>query len=311
MTGVATAIVATGAIGAKVQHDAAKDAASQAAAAAASGQAALGEATALGREDITAGYDEATQAYLDSIGGATELARAGLGTTEQYLSPYAQAGTSALQQQMDLMSSPLQVDYSTFAESPGQQFLRERQEQALLRNQAAIGGLGGGNVRTALQEQAYGIAAQQESDWYQRQMAERQQQLSNLYSVSGMGMTAGQNIASGSLQEQLNLAGLLERSGASLADLYAGKGTALGNVAIGAGTQQASLAQAAGEASVAGTLGQASSVQSGLQNLAFGLGTLYNPSSTASTASTAAAVPAATSVTTPTTPTYSRPTIMV
>ena len=47
---------------------------------------------------------------------------------------------------------------SRFGESPGQAFLRERQERALLRNEAAIGGLGGGNVRTALQEQAFGIA---------------------------------------------------------------------------------------------------------------------------------------------------------
>lgn len=45
-------------------------------------------------------------------------------------------------------------------ESPGQQFIRQRQEKALLRNQAAIGGLGGGNVRTALQGQAAGFAQQ-------------------------------------------------------------------------------------------------------------------------------------------------------
>lgn len=47
-----------------------------------------------------------------------------------------------------------------FKLSPGQAFLKRRQEKALLRNQAALGGLGGGNIRTALQEQAAGIAAQ-------------------------------------------------------------------------------------------------------------------------------------------------------
>jgi len=304
MSGVATAVVGGALASGYMAKRSADKAAGQMAAGNAAALAYTEESQAQGREDIAAGYDKATQAYLDSIGGATALTRAGLGTTERYLSPYAQAGASALQQQTDLMGSPLQVDYSTFAESPGQKFLRERQEQSLLRNQAAIGGLGGGNVRTALQEQAYGIASQQESDWYQRQVAERQQQLSNLNSVAGMGMTAGQNIASGSLQEQLNLASLLERSGASLADLYAGKGTALGNVAIGAGTQQASLAQSAAEASAAGTLGQASAIGSSLQNIAYGLGNYYNPSSTASTAT----VPATTPVTTPT---YNRPTIMV
>jgi hypothetical protein len=69
--------------------------------------------------------------------------------------------------------------FSEFTESPGQKFLRERQEQSLLRNSAATGGLGGGNVRTALQEQAYGIAAQQQ-----------QQQIENLRSIAGVGANA-------------------------------------------------------------------------------------------------------------------------
>ena len=47
-----------------------------------------------------------------------------------------------------------------FQESPGQRFLRERGEQTLLRNAAAIGGIGGGNVRKALTEFGIGTAAQ-------------------------------------------------------------------------------------------------------------------------------------------------------
>ena len=46
--------------------------------------------------------------------------------------------------------------------------MRERQEKALLRNAAAIGGLGGGNVRTALQEQAVGLAAQDYNNQFNR-----------------------------------------------------------------------------------------------------------------------------------------------
>ena len=259
--------------------ESAKDAAATSAAGTAAASSAIGKATALGREDIASGYDQATQAYLDSISGATKLARAGIGTTEQYLSPYATAGTDALQQQVALtgaMDTSLpQLDYGTFEESAGQKFLRERQEQSLLRNQAAIGGLGGGNVRTALQEQAYGIASQQEESWYARQMQAwqakqiaQQQQLSNYGALATQGATASSNIASGSLQEQQILAGILERSGASLADLYAGKGTALGNIAIGSGTQQAGLAQAAADANAAGTLGQSAAYQNSLQSLA-------------------------------------------
>ncbi len=57
---------------------------------------------------------------------------------------------------------------AAFAETPGQQFLRERQERSLLRSAGAIGGLGGGNIRTALQEQAFGRAATQLGEFQNR-----------------------------------------------------------------------------------------------------------------------------------------------
>lgn len=66
-----------------------------------------------------------------------------------------------------------------FEESPGQAFLRERQERALTRNSAAVGGLGGGNVLTALQEQAQGIASTQLG-----------QRVSDLQFVAGQGLSA-------------------------------------------------------------------------------------------------------------------------
>jgi hypothetical protein len=78
------------------------------------------------------------------------------------LTPYTEAGRGALTEQQALLGlsgqGAQQEAYARFTESPGQAFLRERQERALLRNAAAIGGLGGGNVRTALQEQAFGRA---------------------------------------------------------------------------------------------------------------------------------------------------------
>lgn len=78
-----------------------------------------------------------------------------------------------------------QTALTGFRESPGQAFLRERQERALLRNEAAIGGLGGGNVRTALQEQAFGIASQQ--------LGERKSRLAGLAAggLSAVGQQAG------------------------------------------------------------------------------------------------------------------------
>jgi hypothetical protein len=101
------------------------------------------------------------------------------------LDPFREAGVAATQEQQALLGlgSPeeQQAAMERFTESPGQQFLRERQEKALLRNMGAIGGLGGGNIRTALQEQAFGRA--------QTDLANRIQQLSQL---SGRGVTAAQ-----------------------------------------------------------------------------------------------------------------------
>ena len=48
--------------------------------------------------------------------------------------------------------------FQQLKESPGQQFLRKRQEKAILRNASATGGLGGGNVLNALQENAFNLA---------------------------------------------------------------------------------------------------------------------------------------------------------
>lgn len=99
-----------------------------------------------------------------------------------------------------------QAAISGFTESPGQAFLRERQERALLRNEAALGGLGGGNVRTALQEQAFGIAS--------TQLGERKDRLAEVASL-GAGVT-GQ-------------AGQLGQAAA----------TNIGNIGIGSAAQQA------------------------------------------------------------------------
>lgn len=90
-----------------------------------------------------------------------------------------------------------------FEESPGQAFLRQRQERSLLRNEAALGGLGGGNVRTALQEQAFGIAS--------TQLGERKDRLAQVASL-GAGATAqgaaiGSNISG-------NISNIALRSGA-------------------------------------------------------------------------------------------------
>lgn len=71
-----------------------------------------------------------------------------------------------------------------------------------MRNQAAIGGLGGGNVRSALQQQAAGFAQQ-----------DLQNQISRLGSVAGQGQQAQQNIAGLGAQTAGQIAQLTGQAG--------------------------------------------------------------------------------------------------
>jgi len=126
------------------------------------------------------------RAREDAINAATqerfqEQQQANLGR----LDPYATAGTSASNERSALLglsgAEAQQAAMGRFTESPGQAFLRERQERTLLRNSAAIGGLGGGNVRTKLQEQAFG-----------RAQTDYDNQLARLGAVAGQGMQSAQ-----------------------------------------------------------------------------------------------------------------------
>lgn len=103
----------------------------------------------------------------------------------QAVQGYAQPGMQAQQQQAALSGAlgqqAQQQAYNNFQSSPGQQWLQQQAERGLLRNAAAIGGLGGGNVRQALQAQAMGMAQQ-----------DFQNQFNNLGAVGDRGIQAAQ-----------------------------------------------------------------------------------------------------------------------
>lgn len=103
--------------------------------------------------------------------------------TREELAPFREAGVSALGEQQALLGLGTPEESAAamerFTETPGQQFLRSQQERALLRSASAIGGLGGGNIRTALQKQAFGRA---QTDFGNR--------LNRLAAISGTGQTA-------------------------------------------------------------------------------------------------------------------------
>ena len=84
--------------------------------------------------------------------------------------------------------------FQQLSESPGQQFLRKRQEKAILRNASATGGLGGGNVLNALQENAFGLA-----------QTDIQNQFGRLGQIAGQGQAAGTNLGQGAASSAFNI----------------------------------------------------------------------------------------------------------
>lgn len=106
----------------------------------------------------------------------------------QQLGGYQQAGAQATGQQAALMGlqgpEAAQAAMAGFQASPGQEFMRRRAEKTALRNQAAIGGLGGGNVRAELAEMGAGFAAQDYGNYMNR-----------LQALGGQGLAAGQAMA--------------------------------------------------------------------------------------------------------------------
>jgi len=174
------------------------------------------------------------------FGGGGAARRAGQVQAEAFeagqerFAPFEQAGLSALEQQQALLGlggqEAQQAAFAAFGESPGQQFLRERQQKALLRSQAAIGGLGGGNVRTALQQQATGFAQQDIQNQLTRlaELSGRGQQavggISNLLGQAGQaragGILGAQQAAAGGLQNVIGLGSAIFSDESMKHDVY-------------------------------------------------------------------------------------------
>ena len=103
--------------------------------------------------------------------------------TQGLIQPQIEAGDLAREQQLQLLGlrgSDAQTGaLQNIQQSPAEQFKQQRAQRNLLQNASAIGGLGGGNVRSALVEQGAGFAA-----------TDINNQLAQLGAVAGQGQAA-------------------------------------------------------------------------------------------------------------------------
>ena len=126
----------------------------------------------VGRGDVRA----STEQGIGAIQAGTDAATG-------RLDPYAQTGQGALNVEAARAGAygpEAQAQaFADYQSSPGQQWFQDQQEEALLRNASATGGLRGGSTQTALQEQAMGRAS-----------TNYQQDLMNLRSLGERGQAA-------------------------------------------------------------------------------------------------------------------------
>lgn len=178
-------------------------------------------------EAVGGGYDDAVTSYLNAYRGSEGVQGSRDFDIEQTqnavnaLSGYNQGGAEA-QQRMAALSGALGPEaqsaaMANFQDSPGQKYLREQTERGVLRNAAAVGGLGGGNVLKALQSNAAGLAAQDFQNQFNRlgNVADR--------GFSSAGRTADLYSSLGGRQ-----AGFRNEMGSRIAEAQIGKGTMLG-----------------------------------------------------------------------------------
>ena len=186
-----------------------------------SGLDALNAGMAQARTDLTGGTTDALNALQTGATQARGDITDAFGRAEAMFDPYAQAGTTALQQQLALSGALGQDAFNqAYQESPQMAFLREQGMRANLSGAAATGGLGGGNVQRELQRFGQGLASQG-----------LQQQIENLGALSGQGFNAASNASNVATTGGTNLANIASQLGANQSNLYQNQGQNLSAIA--------------------------------------------------------------------------------
>jgi hypothetical protein len=174
----------------------------------------------LGIDDIT-GVEGAQDAANEAAGIQAEGARIkeeGINRrfdiTQTGLQPRIDAGNQAAGQQLALLGLSGQdaqsEAFQAFNDSPGQKFMRDRAQKSLLRSAGSMGGIGGGNIRSALVEQGTGFAQQDFNNQFGRlgQIAGQGQNAAT--SVGQFGATAANQAGNAAIaQSEARASGIL------------------------------------------------------------------------------------------------------
>jgi hypothetical protein len=164
-----------------------------------------------------------------SKAGKAQVAAADAGAAEQraareemrrLLEPYVAAGSPALEAQMGALGlrgpEAQQAFVAQQEQSPIFQAIARQQEEAILQNASATGGLRGGNVQGALAQ-------------FRPQLLNQflEQQYGRLGGMTSLGQQSAAGVGTAGMQSATSIAGLLGEAGAARAGAALGVGKAL------------------------------------------------------------------------------------
>jgi len=160
----------------------------------------------LGAKKAADASKDATKAQTAAADASVAEQQRQFDITQESLQPSIEAGNLARDQQVSLLglggTEAQQTAYDSLTQSPGQQFLQARAQKNLLNNAAAIGGLGGGNVRNALVQQGVGFA-----------QTDLDNQFSRLGQLAGQGQAATTSVGQFGQSTSNNISNALIASG--------------------------------------------------------------------------------------------------
>ena len=198
------------------------------------------------------------QELLSGIQGQMDFTSTGFRGAQETLNPLASMAQPYLQEQRALLGLGGQQEYQD-ALSRISDPLAAEQERALLRNNAALGGVGG-NVLSQLAEQT---RARTEANIGNR--------LGQLGAASSPALNALQNISNLRLNQGLSMADIMGGGGRDLATQETARRQALANIELGQGSELAQLAQNLGTAQAGGAAFAAQNPNPITQGIASGI----------------------------------------
>jgi hypothetical protein len=157
--------------------------------------------------------DAASQAAATQAGAAQsgiDEQRRQFDAYQKLLSPYVNAGTSALSGQLDLAglngTNAQQGAIDSIKSGPQYTSMLQQGENSILANASATGGLRGGNTQAALAQFSPSLLAKLINDQY-----------SNLGGLTTTGVNAASGVGNAGMTTGTNIANLLQQQGAATA----------------------------------------------------------------------------------------------